>query len=102
MKLVDGETLRIVLKKLAENAPNYRRKYTRTRLLGIFLSVCNGVAFAHKHGILHGDLKPGNIMVGDYGEVMVMDWGLANYLPELDQESGQQKMKLDFLTDTSS
>ena len=97
MKLLEGETLRVILKKLSENAPNYRRRYTRTRLLEIFLSVCNGVAFAHKHGIIHGDLKPGNIMVGDYGEVMVMDWGLANYLPDLDQGYDHQKMKLDFL-----
>jgi len=46
-------------------------------LLQIFLKVCDGVAFAHSRGVVHRDLKPDNIMVGDFGEVLVMDWGLA-------------------------
>jgi serine/threonine protein kinase len=50
-------------------------------LLQVFLKVCDGVAFAHSHGVIHRDLKPANIMVGDYGEVLVMDWGLAKLLP---------------------
>ncbi len=50
-------------------------------LLQVFLKVCDGVAFAHSRGVIHRDLKPANIMVGDYGEVLVMDWGLARILP---------------------
>ena len=46
-------------------------------LLQIFLKVCDGVAFAHSRGVVHRDLKPANIMVGGFGEVLVMDWGLA-------------------------
>jgi len=46
-------------------------------LLQVFLKVCDGVAFAHSRGVVHRDLKPDNIMVGDFGEVLVMDWGLA-------------------------
>ena len=84
MKQVRGETLRIILKSLAENRTGYRRKYTLSRLLEIFIGACNGVAFAHRHGILHCDLKPANLMVGDYGEVMVMDWGMATYHPDYD------------------
>ena len=49
-------------------------------LLTIFLKVCDGVAFAHSRGVVHRDLKPANIMVGDYGEVLVMDWGIAKIL----------------------
>ena len=48
--------------------------------LRIFLRICDAVAFAHAHGILHRDLKPANVMVGPFGEVLVMDWGLAKDL----------------------
>ena len=48
--------------------------------LRIFLKICDAVAFAHTHGVLHRDLKPQNIMVGPFGEVLVMDWGLAKIL----------------------
>ena len=46
-------------------------------LLNIFLKVCDGIAFAHSKGVIHRDLKPDNIMVGEFGEVQIMDWGLA-------------------------
>lgn len=50
--------------------------------LRLFLRVCDAVAFAHAHGVLHRDLKPANIMVGSFGEVLVLDWGLAKLLRE--------------------
>jgi len=50
--------------------------------LRLFLRVCEAVSFAHSRGILHRDLKPSNIMVGAFGEVLVMDWGLAKVLPQ--------------------
>lgn len=53
-----------------------------TERLRLFLRVCDAVAFAHAHSVLHRDLKPANIMVGSFGEVLVMDWGLAKLLRE--------------------
>ena len=81
MKRVAGETLRAILKKLDENRPGYRKKYPLPRLLDIFMGACQGVYYAHQNGICHCDLKPENIMVGNFGEVLVMDWGMARYLP---------------------
>jgi serine/threonine protein kinase/formylglycine-generating enzyme required for sulfatase activity len=95
MKRIEGETLRTILRKIDEDQENYRHTYTLHRLLEIFIGACNGVAFAHSHGILHCDLKPGNLMVGDYGEVLVMDWGMARYRADLDPAGEGSRIKLD-------
>jgi serine/threonine protein kinase/tetratricopeptide (TPR) repeat protein len=80
MKWVRGKTLLSVLDDLREGRSETAAEFTRARLLGIFLKVCEGVAFAHAHGIIHRDLKPENVMIGRFGQVFVMDWGLAKAL----------------------
>jgi serine/threonine protein kinase len=57
-------------------------------LLRVFQKVCEAVAFAHAHGVIHRDLKPENIMVGAFGEVLVMDWGVAKVLKSRTQKNG--------------
>lgn len=74
MKLVRGRTLTHILDELP---PETRTKGDLFKLLQIFLKVLDAVAFAHSRGVIHRDLKPDNIMVGDFGAVYLMDWGLA-------------------------
>ena len=82
MKYVQGRTLREVLKGIAAGDRGLLTEYPLSHLLTVFLKVCDAVAFAHAKGVLHRDLKPANIMIGAFGEVQVMDWGLAKILGE--------------------
>ena len=80
MKLVQGVTLRKVLEGLRGGDSAALAKYPLAALLTTFQKVCDAMAFAHSKGVIHRDLKPENVMLGDYGEVLVMDWGLAKVL----------------------
>jgi serine/threonine-protein kinase len=74
MKLIQGRTLVDLLQERREPSEG------RPRWLAVFEQVCQAVAYAHSKGVLHRDLKPANVMVGAFGEVQVMDWGLAKVL----------------------
>ena len=86
MKLVKGVTLQHILDDLRKEKKEALEHYTLERLLTIFRKVCDALAFAHANQIIHRDLKPEKIMVGEFGEVLVMDWGIAKILNELGVE----------------
>ena len=86
MKLLSGETLASIISKLNNKNSQYRKKFNLHHRLEIFMKICNAVAFAHSRGIIHLDLKPENIQIGDFGEVLVLDWGLAKPIDSVEDE----------------
>lgn len=74
MKLVHGYTFREIM--------NYRERYDLSQLLDIVIQVAYALEYAHTHGVVHRDIKPDNILVGPFGEVLLLDWGLAKVRSE--------------------
>jgi len=86
MKLVQGRTLAEVIHDLALKRREVQREYNLHKLVSILETICETMHFAHERGVIHRDLKPENVMLGDYGEVHVMDWGLAHVEAEVDED----------------
>ncbi|MBP52599.1 MAG: protein kinase [Opitutae bacterium] len=80
MKKVDGRDLSKILFDLKQEVPEIVDEFSLPRLLDILIQVCQTLAFAHDRGVIHRDLKPANIIIGKFGEVYVLDWGLAKVM----------------------
>ncbi|QRK07760.1 serine/threonine protein kinase [Archangium violaceum] len=77
MKHLQGDTLESIIEKLRQGDAATHARFTFPVRVQVFMGVLNALAYAHRKGFIHRDIKPANIMVGPYGEVTVMDWGLA-------------------------
>ncbi|MCC7542920.1 MAG: serine/threonine protein kinase, partial [Deltaproteobacteria bacterium] len=82
MKRIHGHTLADLLRALRDKDAPTLARWSRRKLLTAFGSVCLAIDFAHQHRVVHRDLKPANVMLGDFGEVYVLDWGIAKLLGE--------------------
>lgn len=79
MREVRNSSLRRVLAQIKQEDEETITEYSLQRLINLLKQVCQAISYAHDQGVIHRDLKPDNIMLGDYGEVLLMDWGLARF-----------------------
>jgi serine/threonine-protein kinase len=98
MRFVQGRTLHEAIRELhepAEGAGPAGRELAFRQLLTRFVAVCNAVAYAHSRGVIHRDLKPQNVMLGPFGEALVIDWGLARPFARSESQrvSGEETLR---------
>src|SRR5262249_7383958 len=98
MRVIQGRSLSDVI-ELYHSAPTL---LAFRELLQRFTTVCRTIAYAHDHGVLHRDLKPANIMIGDYGETLVVDWGLAKRFQSSDRSLPNEKKDVSSATERQS
>jgi serine/threonine-protein kinase len=80
MRFIRGETLHEAIARYHQSGSGTERRVAFRDLLSRFVAVCNAVAYAHSKGVIHRDIKPSNVMLGPFGETLLVDWGLAKQL----------------------
>ncbi|MFC1853104.1 SUMF1/EgtB/PvdO family nonheme iron enzyme, partial [candidate division CSSED10-310 bacterium] len=93
MRPIEGQPLHKILEKLKDGDKKAEKEFPLRRLAQIMLSVCQTMFFAHERGVIHRDLKPANIIVGNYGDVLVIDWGLAKVVEKPDQGRDEARVE---------
>ena len=95
MPFVEGKTLKEILqniKRKEQKALPLSSEESIISLARIFLQVCEAIAYTHSQGILHRDLKPENILIGKFGEVVILDWGIANFLSKINENDEEESV----------
>jgi eukaryotic-like serine/threonine-protein kinase len=98
MKKVEGRDLREIILALKDGDRETKEKFPLPRLIDVLIQVSNCIAYAHQQGVIHRDLKPANVIVGGFGEALVLDWGLAKIVGEMEEEesvTGRQPTDLE-------
>lgn len=100
MKFLHDQSLHKIIYEMKEKNSSYTDKFDQAILLDFYVKICEAISYAHSRGIIHLDLKPENVMIGEYGEVYVCDWGLAKVLNESDNITSEfNSFDIDFIND---
>ena len=100
MKKLVGEDLYEVIKRLSQRDPRTHQIYTINELVEVFMQVSHALAFAHAHGVIHRDVKPENIWLGQFSEVVLLDWGVSKVwgvedIPMEPEDADKRKLDTD-------
>jgi serine/threonine protein kinase len=101
MKKVEGDTIRAIIERQAAGDASAIEKFDLERMLGVLVQVCSGLSYAHAHGVVHRDVKPENILVGAFGEAVLLDWGVAKVWAMDGAEEQTRIMEHQVLTDVN-
>ena len=102
MELKEGDSLKRIIYELRKNNPEYVKNYPLETRLSIFSKICDAIAYSHSNLVVHLDLKPDNIQVGNFGEVLVCDWGLGKIVGTKEYDSFDDLMfNPDFLNNVT-
>ncbi|MCH2204959.1 MAG: protein kinase [Lentisphaerales bacterium] len=99
MELKNGGSLEDILAERKERNSEYLQSFSRNDLLEVFLKICDAIAFAHFKEVIHLDLKPANIQIGNFGEVLVCDWGLGKIIGDAEDTLDSALFDSDMLND---